>query len=113
MTWARREWLEDVDDEMRGAAFTFIERLRTEYGELFIDLLRIACEEDPIGVQAVGMPPTEYEPKVRRIFPGLRGVQSADELRHLIHTVFVDMFDAQLAGPVDRYDRMAERMWEA
>ncbi len=113
IAWASEEWLTSVDEEVRGAALLSIERLGQEHGALALDLLRIASEEDPIDLVGSGAPPTEYAHEVREVMRRLQSVRSVHELASLLHGVFVEMFDKDLAGPPDRYTRMAERMWAA
>src|SRR5687768_14663901 len=83
-------------------------RLRREYSTLYDQLEKVLFQHDPIGISYV---PDEYDPEVERLLPELSRIKSERELTDVIHDVFVQMFDAHLAGPRDRYAPIARDIW--
>jgi hypothetical protein len=74
-------------------------------------LSRILFSEDPIGI-ALGSNLEEYEPEALTILPRLSGCASAGDVRRVVHEEFVTWFGASTAGPPDKYDRIAARVWD-
>src|SRR5579862_2026338 len=54
----------------------------------------------------------EYAPEVRQIVPLLRETKSAEELTQHIHTIFVKMFDEEIAGSLEAYRPFAHEIME-
>ncbi len=54
----------------------------------------------------------EYEPEVGTILPRLRTCRSEDDVRQVVHEEFVKWFDVTTAGPPDRYQAIAMRVWD-
>src|SRR5215469_18323349 len=61
-------------------------------------------------LRSVGMS-TDHETEKGTIWPRLRGCQSEDEVRRIIHAEFVRWFDAAIAGPEERYSTIASEVW--
>ena len=55
---------------------------------------------------------TDHETEKGTIWPRLRGCQSEDEVRRIIHEEFVRWFDAAIAGPEERYSTIASEVWQ-
>ena len=55
---------------------------------------------------------TDDETETETIWPRLRGCQSEDEVRRMIHEEFVRWFDASIAGPEERYATIASEVWQ-
>lgn len=73
-------------------------------------------EWDPLGLLCESNPGSEYAPEVSRIMPLLRTVNSVDELATRVYTIFVEMFDVQSAGMIERYESIARAIldeWQA
>lgn len=86
--------------------------VRDAFGaELWDEVTRILFEEDPIHIGRVSK--TEYDPEVRTILPRLPACRSVEDARRVVHEEFVRWFDARIAGPAERYERVGERVWEA
>jgi hypothetical protein len=54
----------------------------------------------------------EYTPDVDTILPRLRDCRSADDVRRIVHEEFVKWFDVVTAGPPEKYQTVAKRIWE-
>jgi hypothetical protein len=91
-------------DEREGA--------REEFGRLFAEMAEILFRLDPIRINR-GVNPDEYEPEVGTIIPRLRSAMSQHEAHTIIHEEFVRWFGPNTAGPVERYDKVAEEVWSA
>src|SRR5688572_29776116 len=83
--------------------------LRRQYGTLYATVSAILFEEDPIGIN-FRTNTDEYEPEVDKILPRLAGCTTVEEVRAVVHQEFARWFDDQLAGPPERYTRIAERI---
>jgi hypothetical protein len=86
-------------------------RLKAEYGELFDSVAALLFRHDPAGIN-FEINPDEYETETGTILPRLRGCQSEDEVRRIIHEEFVRWFDAAIAGPEERYATIASEVWQ-
>lgn len=85
------------------------EALRREFGELYAAVSAILFEEDPIGIN-FGSNTDEYEPEVDTILPRLARCVTAADVCAVVHEEFVRWFDSGIAGPPERYARIAERI---
>jgi hypothetical protein len=83
--------------------------LKDLYGGFYDWLLAKFDEWDPQGIVFDGNQ-GEYRPEVGRIIPLIRGSQSEDDLAARIHAIFVQMFDADMAGPVEIYKPFAREI---
>lgn len=86
-------------------------KLKAEYGELFDSVAALLFRHDPVGIN-FEINPDEYQTETGSILPRLRGCQSQDEARHVIHEEFVRRFDADMAGPAERYAQIASEIWQ-
>ncbi len=53
----------------------------------------------------------EYLPEARTIVAGLTRARSVGDVRTLVHEEFVRWFDADIAGPEQRYEDNAREVW--
>jgi hypothetical protein len=83
--------------------------LKRLYGSFYEWLLAKFDEWDPLGI-VFETNQGEYGPEVSHIMPLLRTSHSADDLAEGIHAVFVQMFDAGMAGPMDTYKPFAREI---
>jgi len=60
-------------------------------------------QADPIHLLESGAPDDEYEPEIRDIASRVGGCTTLEEIEILLHEVFGKWFDAQIAGPRERY----------
>jgi hypothetical protein len=86
------------------------DELRSRYGPLYDELFRVLLEEDPMGLIEIGAPKDEYTPEVATILPRLENCHSKVDVRQVAYEEFVYWFSDD--GPIERYDRIAERIWE-
>ena len=86
------------------------EELRRRYGAAYNRLSSLLFEEDPVGINFEHNA-DEYEPEAGTILPRLRSCGSVADVREVVHSEFLRWFDAETAGPVDRYQSIAERVW--
>jgi hypothetical protein len=84
--------------------------LRNEYKGLYERLTSILFEEDPVGINFEDNA-DEYETEVDTILPRLKECRSVEDVRAVVHEEFVRWFDADTAGPPERYTRIATRIW--
>jgi hypothetical protein len=84
--------------------------IRREYGALYDRVLRLLFDLDPVGIN-FGDNADEYEPEVDTILPRLRLCTSAADVQRVVHEEFSRWFDADVAGPSERYARVSEKIW--
>ncbi len=84
--------------------------LKKKYGQLYYDLREILNKEDPIGLIEIGAPDDEYDSEISTILPKLKPCISVEELQAMIHAEFVKWFDENIAGPLERYRRIAKQV---
>lgn len=85
--------------------------LKRAYGTAYARLSVILFREDPIGINFEENT-DEYEPEVGTILPRLRDTRSVDDVRQIVHEEFVKWFDASTTGPSEKYQVIAQRVWE-
>lgn len=118
MKWFRRTRVsqEDKDWERKKVEIDAAKRQRlaqtATQRELVTEVSRILFEADPIGI-SFGSNTDEYDAEAETIVIGLGGARSADDVRSLTHEAFVQWFDAQTAGPAERYTSVAAGIWDA
>ncbi|MDF2442557.1 MAG: hypothetical protein JWR01_760 [Subtercola sp.] len=78
--------------------------------DYFADISRILFEADPVGIN-FSTNSDEYDPEASAILAKLGSVDSVASLQACVHSVFVEWFDASLAGPVGRYENIAQDIW--
>jgi hypothetical protein len=85
-------------------------RLRAEYGTLFDELAALLFRHDPIGLNFDDNT-DEYECEARTILPRLKACHSANDVLAAVHEEFQRWFDAEIAGPRERYADIANDVW--
>lgn len=88
------------------------EALKTDYQAIFGTISRILFEEDPMGINFDDNT-DEYDPEAGTIIPRLASCTSTADTQRVVHEEFVRWFSAADAGALERYDRVAARVWEA
>jgi hypothetical protein len=86
-------------------------KLKKEYGDLLEKVSKVLFEEDPVALD-FGDNADEYDTEASTILPRLRNCHSAADTRNVIYEVFCRWFDAPTAGPIERYTRASERIWQ-
>ena len=86
-------------------------RLKAEYRELFEVVSALLFRHDPVDINFESNT-DEYEPEVGTILPRLKGCQSPEDVRRVVHEEFVRWFDAPIAGAQERYASIASEIWE-
>ena len=86
-------------------------RLKAEYGKLFDSVAALLFRHDPVGIN-FEINEDEYETEAGSILPRLRLCHSENEVRHAVHEEFVRWFDADTAGPEERYRAIASEIWQ-
>jgi hypothetical protein len=94
-------------DEIRRRRTELRERCRVAYD----GLSKILFTEDPVGINFEENT-DEYEPEVGTIIPRLGDCRSVDDVRRIVHEEFVKWFDVATAGPPEKYQTVAKRIWE-
>jgi len=86
-------------------------QLKAQYCGLFDDIAALLFRHDPIGINFESNT-DEYEPEVGTILPRLQNCQSPDDVRQVVHEEFVRWFEVDTAGPQERYEAIAQEIWE-
>lgn len=84
--------------------------LKARFGALYDQLLAELFALDPIGIN-YGHNTDEYDPEVRPILAGIGQCASREHVLALVHRTFVQLFDPEMAGAVERYDPIADWLW--
>jgi hypothetical protein len=85
-------------------------RLRAEYGALFDAVSALLYRADPVGINfEVNL--DEYAYETGTILPRLKTCNSAEDALRVIHEEFVRWFEADTAGPRERYRQIADEVW--
>ena len=80
---------------------------------LFEDILALLYRHDPVGLAEIGAPADEYWPEVEALLPRLREATSKDDLRRIIHSVFLQKFEAEeTCGPESAYESVSQEIWD-
>lgn len=85
--------------------------LRREYGAAYARLSEILFREDPIGINFEENT-DEYEPEVGTLLPRLRDAGSVADIRKIVHEEFMKRFDAATRGSPEKYQVVAQRLWD-
>jgi hypothetical protein len=115
MVWFRRkstshdpEW-ERIQDEVRHAKQWRLEQTTTQR-----DLVDVVSEmlfrADPIGIK-FETNTDEYDAEAETIVIGLHLASGPKDVNTLAHETFVQWFDAETAGPPERYASAATEIW--
>jgi hypothetical protein len=70
----------------------------------------IINEADPIGLIAAGAPDDEYENEIGKTLGLLQDNEGAGFSSDDLYKIFVDAFNAELAGKRELYDEMSEKI---
>lgn len=84
--------------------------LKRAYAAAYARLSEVLFNEDPMGIN-FDVNADEYEPEVGTILPRLSGARSVGDVRRIVHEEFVKWFDVSTAGPEEKYQVIAERLW--
>ena len=95
--------LDELSEERR--------KLKAEHGDLFESVSALLFRHDPIGINFEENT-DEYESEVGTILPRLKECGSRADLRRVVHEEFVRWFDNVIAGPEERFEKIAEEIWE-
>ncbi len=71
----------------------------------------ILFTHDPVGI-AFETNTDEYDPEAESIVARLDEATSVRELRRICHEEFVRWFSADIAGPAERFEPLAQEVWE-
>lgn len=71
---------------------------------------QILFRADPAGIN-FETNTDEYDAEAETIVIGLPDARHPEDVRALTHETFVQWFDAQTAGPIDRYATVASEIW--
>lgn len=85
--------------------------LRAQFGTLLDDVLAVLFRDDPIGIN-YETNTDEYDPEARAILPRLKECASEKDVARVVHEEFVHLFDAKIAGTMDRYEKVAAEIWQ-
>ena len=85
--------------------------LKRSYKGWFERVTAILFEEDPIGLNFEDNT-DEYEAEAETILPRLDACVDVRQVRAVVHEEFVRWFAPDIAGPPQRYERIAARIWE-
>lgn len=84
---------------------------RSIYKSMHARVSNLVREADSIGLIESGAPQDEYDLEVSSILPHLRKVNSPEDVRKVIHEVFVEFF-GKTAGAPERYTSLSEDVWK-
>ena len=77
---------------------------------LVAEVEALLYRHDPIGI-AFGDNPDEYRPEAETIVARLPRARTVEDVHTLVHQEFVHWFDGDTAGPVSRYEAIAQEVW--
>jgi hypothetical protein len=76
------------------------------------ELAEIFYRHDPVGLAELGAPEDEYLPEVEDLLPRLREAISEEQLRQIVHCVFLQKFEAEeTCGPESAYKAISLEIW--
>ena len=79
----------------------------------FEELVEILYRHDPVGLAEIGAPEDEYWPEVEALLPHLKEATSPEHLRRIIHSVFLQKFEAEeTCGPESAYEAVSQEIWD-
>jgi len=87
-------------------------RAKAKYGELFDLTAALFFRHDPIGISFENPNIDEYALETENILPRLSRCKVLDDALQVVHEEFVHSFDAETAGPPERYKQMASELWQ-
>lgn len=84
---------------------------KNRYPELYARVEELFFRHDPIGIN-FGDNTDEYDPEVATVLPRLESCKNIQDVTNVLHSEFVRWFDADIAGPRDRYIPIAAELWQ-
>jgi hypothetical protein len=103
--------LEAVEERVRSQKRIRLQ-LTAESRDLVDEVAALLFRADPAGIN-FGSNTDEYESEAEVIVLGLDGTSGAEDVAELTQRVFSVWFDADIAGPVERYEPVAAEIWDA
>ena len=116
MKWFRRgrrpseaEQWERIQAEVRSAkehryALTVTQR------DFVNEVSQVLFRADPIGINFESNT-DEYDAEAETIVIAIPNARGPDDVKALAHESFVQWFDAEMAGPIERYAEVASEIW--
>lgn len=80
--------------------------------ELITRVEALLFAADPVGIN-FETNADEYNPEAVSIVARRGEFETAEALQRVVHEEFVRWFDADTAGPIERYRSVAEQIWRA
>lgn len=77
---------------------------------LFASVSALLFEADPMSINFESNP-EEYEPEVGTILPRLPAATSPQDVAVIVHEEFCHWFGEEIAGPIEHYAAVAEKIW--
>ncbi len=78
--------------------------------QLVAAIEELLFEDDPIGIN-FGTNTDEYRAEAQSIVIRLPETTSEHGVVNIVHEVFVNWFDPQIAGPIERYLPVSQKIW--
>jgi hypothetical protein len=85
--------------------------LKAEYGALFDSVSALLYRHDPVGINFEENT-DEYDLEAETILPRLRRCHTLEDVHNAVYSEFVRWFDADTAGPPERYKQIASEVWQ-
>lgn len=118
MKWFRRTQASQADTdwertkvELEAAKRRRLAQTATQR-KLVTEVSRILFEADPVGINFESNT-DEYDAEAETIVIALPRARDAEDVRALTHETFVQWFDPETAGPIERYRAVAVEIWRA
>ncbi|MDN4471845.1 hypothetical protein [Demequina zhanjiangensis] len=110
--FARSTRSRDWDRKVEAVRAESLARERALVGqeELVARVEELLFRHDPIGINFEENT-DEYRAEAQTIVMRLPEAADVDDLRRIVHEEFVRWFDAQVAGPPERYAAIAREIW--
>lgn len=118
MKWFRRTQASQADKDWERTKVEIEAAKRRRFAqtatqrELVTEVSRILFEADPIGINFESNT-DEYDAEAETIVIALPRARNADDLRALTHETFVQWFDPETVGPINRYRAVSVEIWKA
>ncbi len=102
------QW-ECIQEEVRVAKQRRLAQTATKR-DLVVAISAALFKADPVGIN-FETNADEYHAEAEIIVIALPKTSGPEDVRALTHEVFVHWFDPELAGPIERYEAVAEEIW--
>lgn len=118
MKWFRRTQAPQADKDWERRKVEIEDANRQRYAQtatqrdLVTEVSRILFEADPIGINFESNT-DEYDAEAETIVIALSRARTADDVRALTYETFVQWFDSDTAGPIERYRAVSAQIWQA